>query len=120
MKNFLRCTILLLAVGPSISPAFAAELRTTGFIDNTFPHWERNISNPGSDNDATRNHDQAMYGRTRGRMFFNLIANDDLRGVFAFELDAGVGPAATASRRLGLLRGLWGLWLRQLRLRVEQ
>ena len=39
----------------------------------------------GSDNDATRNHDQAMYGRTRERMFFNFIASDDLRGVFAIE-----------------------------------
>ena len=92
-------------------------LRTTGFIDNIFPHWERNISNPGSDNDATRNHDQAMYGRTRGRMFFDFIASDDLRGVFAIELDAmwglprrdlagsaatwGTGPMAPTIAALG-------------------
>src|SRR2546430_9901683 len=88
MKNVLRCMLLLMLVGLVAAPAFAAELRTTGFIDNVFPHWERNISNPGSDNDATRNHDSATYGRTRGRMFFNFIANDDLRGVFGFEIDA--------------------------------
>jgi hypothetical protein len=80
--------MLLVVVGLTATPAFAAELRTTGFIDNAFPHWERNISNPGADNDTTRNHDSATYGRTRGRWFFNFIANDDLRGVFGFEIDA--------------------------------
>jgi hypothetical protein len=28
-----------------------------------------------------------MYGRTRGRLFFNFIANDNLRGVIGIELD---------------------------------
>src|SRR5919109_1173667 len=88
MKSVLRCMVLLMLVGLVAAPAFAAELRTTGFVDNVFPHWERNISPPNADNDATRNHDQEMAGRTRGRMFFNFIASDDLRGVFAFELDA--------------------------------
>jgi hypothetical protein len=46
MENAARCTILLLVLGLAAAPAFAAELRTTGFIDNIFPHWERNISNP--------------------------------------------------------------------------
>src|SRR5919108_3363383 len=88
MKHVMRCMTLLVVVGFIAVPAFAAELRTTGFIDNVFPHWERNISPPLSDNDATRNHDQEMIGRTRGRMFFNFIASDDLRGVFGIELDA--------------------------------
>jgi hypothetical protein len=79
---------LLVVVGFIATPASAAELRTTGFIDTIFPHWERNISNPGADNDATRNSDEATYGRTRGRMFFNFIASDNLRGVFGLELDA--------------------------------
>jgi hypothetical protein len=88
MKNVVRCLMLLVVVGLAAAPAWAAELRTTGFIDSVFPHYERNISNPGSDNDATRNHDAATWGRTRGRMFFNFIASDDLRGVFGIELDA--------------------------------
>jgi hypothetical protein len=88
MMGLVRCMMLLILVGLMASPVWAAELRTTGFIDNVFPHYERNISNPGSDNDATRNHDTATYGRTRGRMFFNFIASDDLRGVFGIELDA--------------------------------
>src|SRR5262245_62580037 len=88
MKNVVWCMLVLVLVGLIAVPVFAAELRTTGFIDNSFPHWERNISNPGSDNDATLNHDTATYGRTRGRMFFNFIASDDLRGVFGIELDA--------------------------------
>jgi hypothetical protein len=91
MKNVLRCMLLLMLVGLVAAPTFAAELRTTGFIDNVFPHWERNISEPGTDEDTTRNHDSATYGRTRGRMFFNFIASDDLRGVFGIELDANFG-----------------------------
>jgi hypothetical protein len=87
IKNVLRCVMLLL-IGLAAGPALSAELRTTGFIDNVFPHYERNISNPQSDNDTTRNHDTATWGRTRGRMFFNFIASDDLRGVFGIELDA--------------------------------
>lgn len=91
MKNVVRCMIFLMVIGLAAAPAFAAELRTTGFIDNVFPHWEQNISANPSDNDTTRNHDTAMWGRTRGRMFFNFIASDDLRGVFGIELDATYG-----------------------------
>jgi len=91
MKNAVRGAMLLVMIGLAAAPAFAAELRTTGFIDNVFPHWERNISSTNADNDVTRNHDQATWGRTRGRMFFNFIASDDLRGVFGFELDAVYG-----------------------------
>jgi hypothetical protein len=90
IKNVLRCVMLLL-IGLAAAPTLAAELRTTGFVDNVFPHYERNISNPQSDNDTTRNHDTATWGRTRGRMFFNFIASDDLRGVFGIELDAAWG-----------------------------
>jgi Porin subfamily len=91
MKNVMRCMALLVVFGLAAAPAFAAELRTTGFIDNVFPHFETNISaNPG-DNDPTRNKDHATWGRTRGRLFFNLLASDDLRGVFGIELDATYG-----------------------------
>jgi hypothetical protein len=62
-----------------MAPAFAAELRVTGFIDNVFP---LGIQHLGVDQDTTRN-DQDFFGRTRFRGFFNFIASDDLRGVFA-------------------------------------
>jgi len=88
MKNAVQCVIFLAVVGLAAAPAFAAELRTTGFIDNVFPHYERNISDPGADNDVTRNSDSAMYGRTRGILFFNFLASDDLRGVIGIELDS--------------------------------
>jgi hypothetical protein len=91
MRNAVRCVVFLVAVGVAATLASAAELRTTGFVDNIFPHFERNISANPSDNDTTRNHDTALWGRTRGRMFFNFIASDDLRGVFGFELDATLG-----------------------------
>jgi hypothetical protein len=92
MKKFVGCLILLVVVGLAAAPAWAAELRTTGFVDTVFPHFELNISGqPGGEQDVTRNHDHATWGRTRGRMFFNFIASDDLRGVFGFELDATYG-----------------------------
>jgi len=89
MQHVVRCLVFLIIIAAlATTPAFAAELRTTGFIDSIFPHWERNISSNDADNDTTRNHDQAMFGRTRGRFFFNFIANDELRGVLALEFDA--------------------------------
>jgi hypothetical protein len=91
MKHCRRFVMLLVVVGLAMAPAFAAELRTTGFIDNVFPHFEHNISANPSDNDTTRGHDSATWGRTRGRIFFNFIASDDLRGVFGIELDATYG-----------------------------
>jgi hypothetical protein len=92
MRKQCRWGVILLAVvGLAAAPALAAELRVVGFVDNVFPHFESNISANPSDNDPTRGGDQATWGRTRGRMFFNFIASDDLRGVFAFELDASYG-----------------------------
>jgi hypothetical protein len=98
MKKLVGHLLLLAAVvGLAAAPAFAAELRTTGFIDNVFPRWDSNNSN--ADLDATRNDDQAFFGRTRGRVFFNFIASDDLRGVFALEIDQTYG--APSNDRLG-------------------
>jgi hypothetical protein len=88
MKNCIRYVIPFVLVGLAMTPAFAAELRTVGFIENVFPHFESNISS--QDHDTSRS-DSATFGRTRGRMFFNFIASDDLRGVFGFEFDATYG-----------------------------
>ena len=85
MKHAVRWVVLLVVVGLAASPAGAAELRLTGFIDNVFPHFRSNISQ--GDGDLTRNEDQSTFGRTRGRMYFNAIASDNLRGVFGFEID---------------------------------
>jgi hypothetical protein len=85
MKNVLRYIVLLGAAGLAAVPAWAAELRMTGFVDSIFPRFSSNISQ--ADKDLTRSHDQSLFGRTRGRMYFNAIASDDLRGVFGFELD---------------------------------
>jgi hypothetical protein len=93
MKNAVRCVVLLVVVllvgvGLAAIPAWAAELRTTGYVDTAFPHFQSNVSPPDGDRDVTRLSDQHTIGRTRGRLYFNLIASDDLRGVFGFELDA--------------------------------
>lgn len=96
MKKMVGCLLLLLIVGLTIAPAFAAELRVTGFIDNVFPRWESNSS--GDDNDPSVSTDQATFGRTRMRNFFNFIANDNLRGVFAIEIDQIYGAPSDTGR----------------------
>ena len=91
MKNVLRCAVLLVVVGLVAAPAWAAELRLTGYVDNVFPAFHSNISlgpGDGGDFDVTHNGDQSTFGRSRARMYFNMIASDDLRGVVGFELDA--------------------------------
>jgi hypothetical protein len=101
-------TVLGLAVlfvaglGFTASAAFAAELRVTGFIDNVFPHWDSNLS--GIDNDPTRK-EEFFVGRTRMRNFFNYIANDNLRGVFAIEIDQFYGAPANNARPGGCVEG---------------
>src|SRR5262245_37345442 len=91
-----RCIVLLVVVGLAALPAWAAELRLTGFLDTAFPHFSSNVSPPrtGGDSDVTLSNDQSTFGRTRGRMYFNAIASDDLRAVFGFELDCiwGASP----------------------------
>jgi hypothetical protein len=92
MKNAVRCGVLLAVVGLAVVvglaavPAWAAELRTTGYLDSVFPHFQSNVS--ASDRDTTNLSDQHTIGRTRGRLYFNIIGSDDLRAVFGFELDA--------------------------------
>jgi hypothetical protein len=88
--------MVLLVVGLVAVPAFAAELRVTGFFDNVFPRWDKNFSSV--DQDTTRN-DEIFMGRSRTRMFFNFIASDDLRGVFALEIDQSFGTPS--ANRLG-------------------
>jgi hypothetical protein len=97
MKKVGGVMIYLMVLGLAAAPAFAAELRVTGFFDNVFPHWDHNTS--AVDNDPTRNNDDIFYGRERARFFFNFIANDDLRGVWALEIDQTYG--APSANRLG-------------------
>jgi hypothetical protein len=70
-------------------PALAAELRVRGFFENVLPHFDSNTSD--QDFDMTRNTDQIFYGRERTRLFFDVVASDDLRSVFALEVDATYG-----------------------------
>jgi len=70
-------------------PALAVDLRVRGFFENTFPHIDSNTSD--QDFDMTRNTDQIFFGRERSRLFFDLIASEDLRGVLALEIDGTYG-----------------------------
>jgi hypothetical protein len=96
VRSLLLLVVVAVLVGLAAAPALAAELRVTGFIDNTIPHFESNLSQPrpNGDADTTRESDQATFGRTRGRTFFNFIASDDLRGVLALEIDQVFGQPA--------------------------
>ncbi len=105
MKNYLRFVILLAVVGLTAAPAFAAELRVTGFFDNTFPHFDSNLSGTLSDQDTTRNSDQLTLGQSRSRLFFNFIASDDLRGVFALEIDQTYGAPRADEVGSGCVEG---------------
>src|SRR6266511_4972404 len=99
MKKVVRAIALLFLGGFLVLPASAAELRATGFFDNIFPHFDRNLNQ--ADLDTTNNHDSLFGGRERSRLFFNLLASDDLRGVFALEIDQVYGAPsrnATGSR----------------------
>src|SRR5688572_26300474 len=96
MQKLVGHLLLLVIVGLAAAPAFGAELRVTGFFDNVFPRWDSNTS--GVDLDTTRNDDQIFSGRTRSRFFFNFIASDDLRGVFALEIDQFWGAPADNPR----------------------
>jgi hypothetical protein len=70
MKKFVGCLILLVMLGLAAAPAFAAEMRVTGFFDNVFPRWDMNTSSV--DNDPTRNQDEIFAGRTRLRSFLGV------------------------------------------------
>ena len=89
MQRFMSVVALLALIVSSPMPALAAELRTRGFFENVFPHIDHNTSD--QDLDMTRNDDQIFFGRERVRLFFDFIASDDLRGVFALELDSIYG-----------------------------
>jgi hypothetical protein len=89
MKKASWAVTLLILAGLMAVPTYAAELRVTGFFDNILPHVDRNLSM--QDQDLTNNHDTNFNGRERSRFFFNFIASDDLRGVFALEIDQSYG-----------------------------
>ncbi|MBI3327388.1 MAG: hypothetical protein HYZ81_11900, partial [Nitrospinae bacterium] len=93
MKTLVRTIGLLILAGIIAMPAAAAELRVTGFFDTAIS-TEQNISGNPADFDVTNNKDKATWASTLSRLFFNFIASDDLRGIFAIELDAAWGAPA--------------------------
>jgi hypothetical protein len=66
-------------------PAGAAELRVTGYTDAAFPHFRSNVSE--GDGDFASNRDQTTMGRTRTRLYFNVIGSDNLRAVYGTEIN---------------------------------
>jgi hypothetical protein len=89
MKRFIGVVAFLLLIGVMSMPSLAADLHVRGFFENVFPHFDHNTSD--QDFDMTRNDDQIFFGRARTRLFFDLIASDDLRGLLALEMDSIYG-----------------------------
>ena len=89
MKQFIGVVALLMLISYMAMPTLAAELRMRGFFENVLPHVDHNTSD--ADLDMTRTTDQIFFGRARTRLFFDFIANDDLRGVLALEVDSTYG-----------------------------
>ena len=115
MKNAVRWGVLLVVVGLAAAPGVGRGAAPDGVSsDNVFPHFRSNISQAAMA-DLTRNEDQTTLGRTRGRMYFNVIASDDLRGVFGFELDAlGVqsgGDRSSFDRNTDMTGNIKTKWL---------
>jgi hypothetical protein len=104
MQQAVRCFVSLIITALAVAPAFGAELRVTGFFDNVFPRWDSNFSSV--DNDQTRNDDQIFFGRSRSRFFFNFIASDNLRGVFALEIDQAYGAPSFDRVGSGCVEGV--------------
>ena len=70
MKRFIGVVALLALIGSIPMSALAAELRTTGFFENIFPHVDHNTSD--EDLDMTRNDDQIFFGRERAPALLRL------------------------------------------------
>ena len=83
---------LLLSTGVMVIPAAAAELRVTGFLDNIIPRLESNNSSGHLRHGAKRRSGDVRA--SRARLFFNFLASDDVRGVFALEMDNTYGAPA--------------------------
>jgi hypothetical protein len=86
MNKFIGVVALLVLTGFMAMPTLAAELQVRGFFENVLPHVDHNTSD--ADLDMTRATDQIFFGRERTRLYFDFLANDDLRGVFALEVDS--------------------------------
>jgi hypothetical protein len=89
MKRWSWVLVLLVLAGMLAAPAYADErLKLTGYIDNHI-NWMKNPSD--TDSDLTQNGEQRFFGRSRARMFFNIMATENSKAVVAFEFDQGWG-----------------------------
>ena len=75
-------------------------------IDRRIHYLTKRLDNASVVNPARRgDSDQIFFGRTRMRSFFNFIASDDLRGVFALEIDQTYGAPSDDRTGSGCVEG---------------
>lgn len=92
MKRWNWVLVLLVLAGMIAGPTYADDrLKVTGYIDNHV-HW---MENTADNNDLTHTADR-FIGRSRARLFFNMIATENSKGVVALEFDQEWGERPTA------------------------
>jgi hypothetical protein len=113
MKRWNIVVALLALAGLMAAPAYAEmRLSVTGFIDNHARYTQNlsavddvvaDINLPGCRPDGC-DEESDFRGRTRGRIFFNIAANEFSKAVFGFEIDqtwGALGDAASPTAPAG-------------------
>ncbi|NCC24576.1 MAG: hypothetical protein EOM25_05145, partial [Deltaproteobacteria bacterium] len=101
MKRILLLAIAAAFVFASVLPASAVELNARGQFKTQFSWWHNAGTSLNFDNDVSQ---ESFTAQERARLWFDFIANENLKGVYAVEVgtfhwgDPAAG-AATGARK---------------------
>jgi len=90
MKRLLFCLVALVAVFALVMPTYAAEVKISGLFNAKA--WARDNYDGDDDTD-----DSAQYVTQRMRMYFNVIASENLKLVYKNEIDMEWGDTRDAT-----------------------
>jgi len=92
MKRLLFCLLALIFVFALVMPTYAAEVKISGLWNAKA--WAKNNYDGDDDSD-----DSYQYVTQRMRMYFNIIASENLKLVYKNEIDMEWGDSAFANTR---------------------
>jgi len=92
MKRLLFCLVALIAVFALVMPTYAAEVKISGLWNAKA--WAKDNYDGDDDSD-----DSYQYVTQRMRMYFNIIASENLKLVYKNEIDMEWGDTAFANTR---------------------
>ena len=92
MKRLLFCLVALIAVFALVMPTYAAEVKISGLWNAKA--WARDNMDGDDDTD-----DSTQYVTQRMRMYFNVIASENLKLVYKNEIDFEWGDSAFVNSR---------------------